>query len=89
MFAPGRILVQQDHWKDSDNLKIAIENNNQVLPSSLSSSTLVTTATSKITNSQKKTPNQIGQSNTTTNTQKSSEPKSKIDFSLFEDKQSK
>lgn len=75
MFAPGRILIQQDYWKNQDNLKV-IETNSLAL---------------KI-NAQpvmKKTPTPNGIQQTSAPSTNTDESKNKIDFSLFENKNSK
>lgn len=68
MFAPGRILIQNDYWKDVDALKI-IESENE-------------TGNSSGANSKKQRQSQAS-------SKKSNDSKTKIDFSIFDEKPTK
>lgn len=100
MFAPGRVLVQQDYWKDSDNLRVAESvvaavtnpNPNTTTPASNKANSNQTTLTSQNSrsNANNKKPNtvQSAAANMTPNNSNDSST-NKIDFSLFEEKQPK
>lgn len=98
MFAPGRILVQQDYWKDSDNLRVAesvvaavTNTNTNTTPASnkTNSNTTITSQNSRSNPNKKPNTVQSAAANMTPNNSNESHSTNKIDFSLFEEKQPK